>query len=83
MANKFNPLKTGAILFTWKHFENFQNLLFDDTQIQFIGNHRHFGLTCSKNGMWHSHTDSILSIAAQIIGIMRTRTFTFNRHALN
>ena len=47
---KFNPLKTEAILFTLKLFENFPNLIFDGTQIQFVDDHKHLGLILSKNG---------------------------------
>ena len=50
---KFNQLKTEAILFTLKQFENFPNLIFNGTQIQFVDDHKHLGLTLSKNGKWH------------------------------
>ena len=80
---KFNPLKTEAILFTLKQFENFPNLIFNGTQIQFVDDHKHLGLTLSKNGKWHSHIDKILNSAAKVIGIMRKLKFTLNRIALN
>ena len=80
---KFNPLKTEAILFTLKLFENFPNLIFDGTQIQFVDDHKHIGLTLSKNGKWHSHIENILNSAAKVIGIMRKLKFTLNRIALN
>ena len=80
---KFNPLKTEAILFTLKQFENFPNLIFNGTQIQFVDDHKHLGLTLSKNGKWHSHIDKIINSAAKVIGIMRKLKFTLNRIALN
>ena len=80
---KFNPLKTEAILFTLKLFENLPNLIFDGTQLQFVDDHKHLGLTLSKNGKWHSHIENILNSAAKVIGIMRKLKFTLNRIALN
>ena len=80
---KFNPLKTEAILFTLKPFEKFPKLIFDGTQIQFVDDHKHLGLTLSKNGKWHSHIENILNSAAKVIGIMRKLTFPLNRIALN
>ena len=79
---KFNPLKTGAILFTLKQFENFPDLIFNGTQIQFVDDLKHLGLTLSKNGKWHSHIDKILNSAAKVID-MRKLKFTLNRIALN
>ena len=47
---KFNPLKTEAILITLKYFEAFLQLIFDDTPIKFVQNHKHLGIIFSKNG---------------------------------
>ena len=80
---KFNPLKTEAILFTLKLFENFPNLIFDGTQIQLVDDHKHLGLTLSKDGKWHSHIENIINSAAKVIGIMRKLKITLNRIALN
>ena len=90
---KFNPLRTEAILFTLKLFENYPNLIFDGTQIQFVDDHKHLGLTISKNGKWHSHIENILNSAAKVIGILnsaakvigilRKLKFTLNRIAPN
>ena len=80
---KFNPLKTKAILFTLKCFEHFPNLIFNDTQIKFVGDHKHLGLTLSSNGKWHNHIDNILNSAAKVVGIMRKLKFTLSRIALN
>ena len=77
MVYKIQPL------FTLKQFENFPNLSFNGTQIQFVDDHKHLGLTLSKNGKWHLHIDKILNSAAKVIGIMRKLKFTLNRTALN
>ena len=72
----FNPLKTEAILFTLKQFANFPNLMFNNTVIQFVNDHKHLGLTLSNAGTWHSHIENILSSASKVIGIMRKLKFT-------
>ena len=80
---KFNPLKTEAILFTLKFFEHFPDIIFNDTQIKFVEDHKHLGLTFSSNGKWHKHIDNILNSAAKVVGIMRKLKFTLSRIALN
>ena len=83
---KFNPLKTEAILFTlfyFFYFNIFPNLIFNDTQIKFVEDHKHLGLTFSSNGKWHKHIDNILNSAAKVVGIMRKLKFTLSRIALN
>ena len=47
---KFNPLKTVAELFTLKHVYSFPHLVFENTQIEFVENHKHLGLTLSNGG---------------------------------
>ena len=47
---KFNPLKTVAELFTLKHVYSFPHLVFENTQIEFVENHKHLGLTLSNTG---------------------------------
>ena len=79
----FNPLKTEAILFTLKQFANFPKLIFNNTVIQFVNDHKHLGLTLSNTGTWHKHIENILSSASKVIGIMRKLKFTLSRVALN
>ena len=79
----FNPLKTEAILFTLKQFAKFPNLIFNNTVIQFVNDHKHLGLTLSNTGTWHKHIENILSSASKVIGMMRKLKFTLSRVALN
>ena len=59
---KFNPLKTEAVLFTLKYFEAFPQLIFDNTPIKFVEDHKHVGITFSQNGQWHTHIEQIANI---------------------
>ena len=68
---KLNPSKTEAILFTLRHFEKKSK-----PYIQWHPNPvrwwpQTFRLTERSNGEWHSHIDSILSRAVNVIRIMR------------
>ena len=56
---KFNPLKTEAVHFTLKYFEAFPQLIFDNTPIKFVEDHKHLGITFSQNGQWHTHIDRL------------------------
>ena len=67
--------KTEAVLFTLKQFVQFPNLIFNNTLIQFVYDHKHLGLTLSNTGNWHKHIENILASAAKVIGIMRKLKF--------
>ena len=79
----FNPSKTEAVLFTLKKIDDFPQLYFENTLINFVADHKHLGLTLSNNGQWHKHIENIITNAAKVIGIMRKLKYTFNRQALN
>ena len=80
---KFNPNKTEAILFSLKQIDRIPNLVFEDTNIQFVENHKHLGVTLNNKGQWNDHIDSILQSASKVIGLMRKLKFTLNRKSLN
>ena len=61
----------------------FPNLIFNNTIIQFVNDHKHLGLTLSNTGQWHKHIENILASASKIIGIMRRLKFSLSRVALN
>ena len=79
----FNPLKTEAILFTLRLLDHLPQLIFDGTPIKFVFEHKHFGLTLSSNGQWHSHIGNIITSASKVLGIMRKLKFNFSKTALN
>ena len=56
---KFNQLKTEAVLFTLKNIEALPQLIFDDTIINFVDDHKHLGITFSSNGQWHTHIKNL------------------------
>ena len=68
---KFNPHKTEVVLFTLKYFEAFPQLIFDNTPIKFVEDHKPLGITFSQNGQWHTHIEQIANTALKILGIMR------------
>ena len=80
---KFNPLKTEAVLCTLKNIEALPQLIFDNTVINFVDDHKHLGITFSSHGQWHTHIENITIAATKILGIMRMLEFTFSRNALN
>lgn len=79
----FNPKKTEAILFTLRNPDFMPLLIFDGTNIKFVENHKHLGLTFSHNGQWTEHIRNIKVSAAKLLGIMRKLKFSFSRSALN
>ena len=80
---KFNPFKTEAVLFSLKYFKAFHQLMFDNTQIKFIEDHKHLGITFSHNGQWYTHIEHIANTAPKILGIIRKLKYTMSRNALN
>ena len=65
---KFNPLKTETVLFTLKYLEAFPQLIFDNTPIKFVEDHKHLGITTfSQNGQWHTHIEQIANTAFENI----------------
>ena len=75
----FNPNKTEAVLFSLKNNDNLPKLVFQDTDITFVENHKHLGVTLNKNGHWDAHVENILQSASKVIGIMKRLKYTLNR----
>ena len=79
----FNPNKTEALFFTPHRFENNPNLLFDGVQVNFVDNHKHLGLSFSKDGKWHHHINSVITSASRVLGMLRKIKFSVKRKTLN
>ena len=54
----FNPSKTEAMFLTYCN-RNRPALVFDGTNVQFVDNHKHLGLTLSHDGSWHQQISNI------------------------
>ena len=78
----FNPSKTVAIIFSTVLDLVNPSLLFDNTIIEFVDNHKHLGLTFSKDGKWHAHIDNILTSASRTLGILRSLKYRLGRKAM-
>ncbi len=79
----FNPSKTEAMIFTFRQLERPLNLIFENTNIAFVENHKHLGLTLSDNGKWHSHIDNITAATSKVLCIMKKLKFRLCRNSLN
>jgi hypothetical protein len=79
----FNPNKTEAMLFSLRKGDSLPNLIFENTQVNFVQDHKHLGVTLSTNGQWTTHIDNILTSASKTLGIMKKMKFTLSRRALN
>lgn len=79
----FNPNKTEAMIFTLRQLDNPINLMFDNTPVIFVNDHKHIGLTLSNNGKWHTHVNNIIESTSKVLGIMRHLKFKIGRKALN
>ena len=66
----FNPLKTGAVLFTLKKLDFFPHLVFYNIPIRFVDSHKHLGVTLGSTGQWHSHIENIVKSATKTLGII-------------
>ena len=79
----FNPSKTLAILFSTVLDLVKPSLIFNNTILDFVDNHKHLGLTLSSDDKWHAHIDDILTSASGTLGILRSLKYKLCRKALN
>ena len=59
------------------------SIRFQDTQLNFVQNHKHLGVTLSEDGSWHTHITNIANSAAKVLGTMRILKFKLKRKSLN
>lgn len=73
------------MLFSPRPVDYLPSLNFNNTNINFVENHKHLGVTFSCNGQWKTHieTTHVLKAAYRTIGIMRKLKYRFSRQALN
>ena len=79
----FNPKKTETLLITRKiHTQHHPPLYMNNNIIQEVNNHKHLGVTFSKNGTWHDHILDIKEKSWKRINIMRKLKFVLDRTSL-
>ena len=79
----FNPNKTVAILFSTVFDFVKPSLIFNNTILDLVDNHKYLGLTLSSDGKWHAHIDNILTSASRTLGILRSLKYKLCTKALN
>ena len=79
----FNPNKTEAVIFSTKRKLGEPELIFENTKIRIVDQHKHLGLTLSSSAQWNDHINNNLETASKVIHIMRRLQVTLTRAALN
>jgi hypothetical protein len=79
----FSPPKTKELLISNRRgLVDHPHLYLDGTQIERVDNHKHLGLTISKDLSWKVHIDDIVKKANQRLGIMRSLKYKLDRLSL-
>ena len=71
------------MLFTNRSLTNYPNIIFDNTQLSFVENHKHLGVYINSKGKWDKHIDYIINKYARSLGLMRSMKFKMSRMSLN
>lgn len=80
----FNPNKTESLLITRKHSNQIHpRLEMGNTEVKEVTQHKHLGLTISKDLTWNCHINQISEKAWKRIGSLRRKKFILDRHTLN
>ena len=79
----FKPSKTVTILFSTVLDLVKPSLIFNNTMLDCVDNHKHLGLTLSSDGKWHAHIDNMLTSASRTLGLLRSLKYKLCRKALN
>ena len=60
----FNPNKTEAVIFSTKRDLVEPELIFENTKIRIVDQHKHLGLTLSSSAQWNDHINDSLETAS-------------------
>ena len=71
MVDNIQSFENRSSSFHSYKIDNFPQLSFENTLINFVADHKQLGLTFSNNGHWHKYIRSIITSAAKAVGIMR------------
>ena len=80
---QFNPSKTEVLYLSLMKNNARPSIVFQNTQLNFVVNHKHLGVTLSEDGSWHTHITNIANSAAKVLGTMRMLKFKLRRRSLN
>ena len=83
LGSYFQSSKTEVMLFTNRSLTNYPNVIFDNTQLSFVENHKHLGVYIKSKGKWDKHIDYIINKCARLLGLMRSMKFKLSRISLN
>ena len=79
----FNPSKTETIIFSRKSNKpDHPDLLFNNVCLNPVSDHKHLGLTLSKDCKWNSHITSMVNKAWARLGCLRSFKYTLNKSCL-
>ena len=79
---KFNPNKT-EVLYISAGNSRVPKLIFNDTILTTVQNHKHLGITLSNDGKWHDHIRNVMLSVSKLIGVLRKNKFSLSRKTLN
>ena len=60
-----------------------QIIIFDNTQLSFVENHKHLGVYINSKGKWDKHINYIINKCARLLVLMRSMEFKMSRIPLN
>ncbi len=79
----FNPDKTEAIIFSFQKNVDSLHLYFNGVRVKTVDNHKHLGLTFSKDCKWSGHIHNVVKITSRMISSLRKLKFLLPRSILN
>ena len=59
-----------ALFFSTKSNEIPPNLTFENIQVTFVDNHKHFSVTLSNDAKWNNHIQNVVKSASKTLPMM-------------
>jgi len=78
---KFSPSKTKSMTVSFKNRQN-PPLRFDNGDLADVENHKHLGITLSKNLSWSLHISNILKSVSPMADVLRKLKYSIDRESL-
>lgn len=80
---KFNPTKTGVLLFENAVDKGDISLMFQNNQLGIREQHKHLGITLSDDCKWHCHIDNVCKSVSPKISMLRKLKYILKRDSLS